>query len=184
MMRHKEKSLDTVHEAFKHISEAYLDRVLSKTAALCIAGSGWAKGTAAPDIAGVKTGRYRTVELKMQKTRGIITLKWHVTAILDCNMVLSAKITDGDVNGSRIGGLMLQRLPRMEGGVFDAGRGYDSNRNCMLAYEGGMKPNIKRRKTGGANKGLGFRGKAALELDVEICPFSRVGGGRFRGFRG
>jgi hypothetical protein len=161
----------TIHEAFKHISEAYFNRVLSKTATLCIAESGWVKGIVAPDSTGVKTDRYQTVELKMQKTRKIITLKWHVTAILDYNIILTAKITDGDVNDSRIGGLMLQRLPRMEGSIFDADRGYDSNRNCMLAYGRGMKPNIKQRKTGGANRGLGFRRKAALEFDVEIYHF-------------
>jgi IS5 family transposase len=161
----------TIHEAFKHISEAYLNRVLSKTAALCIAESGWVKGVVAPDSTGVKTDRYQTVELKMQKTRKVITLKWHVVAILDYNIILTSKITDGNVNDSRIGASMLGRLPRLEGSVFDADRGYDSNRNCMLAYERGMKPNIKQRKTGGANKGLRFRKKAALEFDVEIYHF-------------
>ena len=85
--------------------------------------------------------------------------------------ILTAKITDGTVNDSRIGGSMLGRLPRLEGHVFDADRGYDSNRNCMLAYERGMKPNIKQRKTGGANKELRFRKKPALEFDVATYHF-------------
>jgi hypothetical protein len=161
----------TIHDAFKHISENYLNRVLSKTATLCIAESGWVKGIVAPDSTGVKTDRYQTVELKMQKTRKLITLKWHVTAILDYNIILTAQITAGNVNDSRIGGLMLERLPRMEGSVFDADRGYDSNRNCMRAYQKGMKPNIKQRETGGANRGLWFRRKAALEFDVEVYHF-------------
>jgi len=161
----------TIHESFKHISEAYLNRVLSKTAALCNAESGWVKGVVASDSTGVKTDRIQTVELKMQKTRKAITLKWHVVVILDFNIILTAKITDGTVNDSRIGGSMLERLPRLEGSVFDADRGYDSNRNCRLAYERGMKPNIKQRKTGGANKGLRFRKKAALEFDVAIYHF-------------
>ena len=81
----------TIHDAFKHISEDYLNRVLSKTATLCIAESGWVKGIVAPDSTGVKTDRYQTVELKMQKTRKLITLKWHVTAILDYNIILTAQ---------------------------------------------------------------------------------------------
>ena len=161
----------TIQEAFKRISEAYLNHVLLRTAALCIAESGWVKGVVAPDSTGVKTDRYQTVELKMQKTRRIITLKWHVTAILDYNIILTARITSGKANDSRIGGSMLQRLPRMEGSFFDGDRGYDSNRNFKLAYEKGMKPNIKQRKTGGANKGLRFRKKAASEFNVEIYHF-------------
>ena len=142
------------------------------------------KGIVAPDSTGVKTDRYQTVELKMQKTRKLIILKWHVTAILDYNIILTAQITAGNVNDSRIGGSMLERLPRMEGSVFDADRGYDSNRNCMRAYQKGMKPNIKQRETGGVNRGLRFRRKAALEFDVEIYHFRGAGGGRVWGFRG
>ena len=161
----------TIHEAFRRISEVYLDRIVSKTAALCIAESGWVKGIVAPDSTGVKTDRYRTVELKMKKTRRLITLKRHVTAILDYNIILTAKITSGNVNDSRVGGSMLARLPRMEGSFFDGDRGYDSNRNFKRACERGMKPNIKQRKTGGANRGLTFRKKAALEFDLEIYRF-------------
>lgn len=161
----------TIHDAFKRISEDYLNRVLSRTAALCIAESGWIKGIVAPDSTGVKTDRYQTVELKMQKTRKTITLKWHVTAILDYNIILTAKITSGKANDSRIGGSMLQRLPRMEGSVLDADRGYDSDKNCMRAFQKGMKPNIKQRKTGGANRGLRFRKKAACEFNVEVYHF-------------
>lgn len=161
----------TIQDAFNHISEAYLHRILQKTANLCIAESGWTKGVVAPDSTGVKTDRYQTVELKMQKTRKIITLKWHVTAILDCNIILTAQITAGNANDSPVGGSMLKRLPRLEGSVFDADRGYDSDRNCKLALEKGMKPNIKQRKTGGANRGLRFRKKAALEFDLEVYHF-------------
>jgi hypothetical protein len=161
----------TINDAFKKISETYLNRVVSRTAELCIAKSGWIKGIVSPDSTGVKTDRYQTVELKMQKTRKLITLKWHVTAILDYNIILTAKITAGNVNDSRIGASMLRRLPRMEGSFFDGDRGYDSDRNCKRAYEKGMKPNIKQRKTGGANRGLQFRKKAALEFDIEIYHF-------------
>jgi len=161
----------TIHDAYKHISEDYLNRVLSRTAVLCIAESGWVKGIVAPDSMGVKTDRYQTVELKMQKTRKLINLKWHVTAILDYNIILTAKITSGKANDSRVGGSMLEHLPRMEGSIFDADRGYDSNRNCMRAYQKGMKPNMKQRETGGANRGLRFRKKAALEFDVEVYHF-------------
>lgn len=161
----------TIHEAFKRISEAYLHRLLQRTADLCIAESGWTKGIVAPDSTGIKTDRYRPVELKMQKTRKLITLKWHLTAILDYNIILTAQITAGNVNDSRVGGSMLKRLPRLEGSVFDADRGYDSDRNCRLAMEKGMKPNIKQRKTGGANRGLPFRKKAALMFDLEVYHF-------------
>jgi IS5 family transposase len=161
----------TIQEAFNHISEAYLNRVLQRTAELCIAESGWIKGIVASDSTGVKTDRYHTVEVKMKKTRKLITLKWHVTAILDYNVILTAQVTSGKANDSRIGGSMLQRLPRLEGSVFDADRGYDSDRNCRLAMEKGMKPNIKQRKTGGKNRGLRFRKVAALMFDLGVYHF-------------
>jgi hypothetical protein len=39
----------TIHEAFSRIPEAYLDRLLAKTAALCIAESSWVRGIVAAD---------------------------------------------------------------------------------------------------------------------------------------
>jgi hypothetical protein len=155
----------TIHDAFKRVPEDYLHNLLSKSSVLCIAESGWVKGIVAPDSTGVETDRYETVEVKMKQTRRKITVKYHVIAILDYNIILAAKITSSRTNDSPTAKQMLKRLPMMEGSIFDADKGYDSDKMCELVYAKGMKPNIKQRETAGTNRGLRFRRRAAEEFD-------------------
>ena len=90
------------------------------------------KGIVAADSTGVETDRYETVDLKMQKTKRMISIKYHVVAILDYNIIMVAKITSQRTADSPTLRSMLKRLPTMEGSVFNADKGYDSDWNCML----------------------------------------------------
>jgi len=155
----------TIQEAFKRIPEAYLNKLLSRSAELCIAEAGWARGIVAADSTGVETDRYETVEVKMKKGRRRISIKYHVTAILDYNIILAAKMTSQGTADSPTLRWMFKDLPQMEGSIFNGDKAYDSDRNCMLIYAKGMKPNIKQREKEGTNRGLRFRRKAAKEFN-------------------
>ena len=161
----------TIHDAFKRVPEEYLKTLLEKSAQLCIAESGWTKGVVAPDSTGVLTDRYQTVELKMKKTRKRIFVKYHVIAILDYNIILAAKVTSKYAGDSPTFRQLFKPLPQMEGSVLVADKAYDSDLNCMLAYEKGMKPNIKQRETEGTNRGLRYRRKAREEFDEALYRF-------------
>jgi len=161
----------TIHDAFKRIPEEYFKQLLDKTAHLCIAQSGWTRGVVAPDSTGVLTDRCETVEIKMKKTRKRVIVKYHVIAILDYNIILAAKVTSKYAGDSPTFRQLFRRLPQMEGSVLDADKAYDSDLNCMLVYEKGMKPNIKQRETEGTNRGLRFRRKAGEEFDEQLYRF-------------
>ncbi len=161
----------TIHEAFKRMPEAYLNQILAKSARLCIAESGWVKGIVAADSTGVETDRYETVDLKMKKTKRMISIKYHVVAILDYNIIMAAKITSRRTADSPTLRQMLKSLPQMEGSIFNADKGYDSDWNCMLVYAKGMKPNIKQRKTEGTNRGLRYRRRAAEEFNDAVYRY-------------
>jgi hypothetical protein len=161
----------TIHEAFKRMPEAYLNQILAKSARLCIAESGWVKGVVAADSTGIETDRYETVEVKLKKSRRKISIKYHVTAVLDYNIIMSAKITSRRTADSPTLRSMLKDLPQMEGSVFNADKAYDSDRNCRLIMAKGMKPNIKQRKTRGTNRGLRYRRWAAVEFDEALYRY-------------
>lgn len=161
----------TIHEAFKDISEAYLNRLLEKSAGLCVAEACWRRGIVASDSTGVETDRYETVEVKMKKVKRRISIKYHVTAILDYNIIMAAKITSRRTADSPTLRLMLKDLPQMEGSIFNADKAYDSDMNCMLIYAKGMKPNIKQREKEGTNRGLRFRRRAAKEFNDDVYRY-------------
>jgi len=161
----------TIHEAFRRIPEAYLKRLLARSAAQCIAEAGWVKGVVAADSTGVETDRYETVDLKMKKTRRRISIKYHVVAILDYNIIMSARITSRRTADSPTLRSMLKDLPQMEDSVLNADRGYDADSACELVYAKKMKPNIKQRETEGANRGLRYRRKAAEEFDEAVYRY-------------
>jgi hypothetical protein len=158
----------TIHDAFKRMPEEYLKSLLNRSAQLCIAESGWSRGIVAPDSTGVETDRCETVEIKMKKTRKRIIVKLHVIAILDYNIILAAKVTSKFAGDSPTFRQLFKPLPQMEGSILVADKAFDSDANCRLAYEKGMKPNIKQRKTEGTNRGLRFRKKAAQEFDEAL----------------
>lgn len=161
----------TTHDAFKRIPEEYFKQLLDKTAQLCIAQSGWTRGIVAPDSTGVLTDRCETVEIKMKKTRKRIIVKYHVIAVLDYNIILATKVTSKYAADSPTFRQLFRPLPQMEGSVLDADKAYDSDLNCMLAYEKGMKPNIKQRDMAGKNRGLRFRKRAGEEFDEALYRF-------------
>jgi len=161
----------TIHDAFKRMPEEYIRSLLDRSAQLCIHEAGWRRGIVAPDSTGVETDRYETVEIRMKKTRKRITVKFHVVAILDYNIILAAKVTSSYAGDSPTFRQLFRPLPQMEGSILDADRAYDSDLNCMLAYEKGMKPNIKQRETAGRNRGLRFRRKAGEEFDEALYHF-------------
>lgn len=169
----------TIHDAFKRMPEAYLKQLLAKSARLCIAESGWVKGIVAADSTGVETDRYETVELKMKKTKRMISIKYHVVAILDYNIILAAKITSRRTADSPTLRAMLKDLPQMEDSLFNADGAYDSDRTCELVYAKMMKPNIKQRETRGRNRGLRYRRKAAGEFDEAVYRYRSLVEGIF-----
>jgi hypothetical protein len=144
----------TIHEAFGRMSESYLDRLLEKSARLCVEESCWFRGIVTADSTGVETDRYETVEVKLQKLRRKISVKFHIVAVLDYNIILAAKVTSRRTADSPTLRSMLKRLPQMDGSIFNADKAYDSDKNCELVYVKKMKPNIKQRETQGRNRGL------------------------------
>jgi len=161
----------TIHEAFKRIPETYLNQIQRGSAGLCIAESGWVKGIVAADSTGVETDRYETVEVKLKKTRRKVSIKCHVTAVLDYNIIMTAKITSQRTSDSPTLRRMLKNLPQMEGSIFNADKAYDSDENCERIYQKGMTPNIKQRKTEGANRGLRYRRRAAEEFNKDVYRY-------------
>lgn len=115
----------TIQEAFRRIPETYLNRILARSAELCISESGWVKGIVAADSTGVETDRYETVEVRMKKTKRRISIKYHVTAILDYNIIMAAKITSRRMADSPTLRQMLKSMPQMEGSTFNADKAYD-----------------------------------------------------------
>ena len=138
---------------------------MERSAELCIEISGWFRGIVTADSTGVETDLYETVEVKLQKLRRKISLKFHVVAVLDYNRILAAKITSRRTGNSPTLRAMLKRLDQMKGSIFNADKAYDSNRNCELVYTKKMKPNIKQRITQGKNRNLKYRRRAAEEFD-------------------
>lgn len=161
----------TIHDAFKRMPEEYFRSLLDGSAQLCIRESGWRRGIVAPDSTGVETDRLETVEIKMKETRRRMVVKFHVVAILDYNIILAAAVTSEHAGDSPTFRQLFRRLPQMEGSVLDADKAYDSDLNCKLAYEKGMKPNIKQRETAGRNRGLRFRRRAGEEFDEALYHF-------------
>ncbi|MEM3551407.1 MAG: transposase [Candidatus Bathyarchaeia archaeon] len=161
----------TIHEAFRRMSEAYLNRLLERSAEFCVEESGWVRGVVAADSTGVETDRYETVEVKLQKLRRKINVKFHIIAVLDYNIILAAKVTSQRTGDSPTLKSMLTHLHQMEGSIFNADKAYDSDKNCELIYTKKMKPNIKQRITQGRNRGLRYRRKAAEEFDEAVYRY-------------
>lgn len=161
----------TIHDAFRRTPETYLNQMLARSAELCIKESGWVRGIVAADSTGVETDRYETAEVRFKKTKRRITVKYHVTAILDYNIILAARVTSRGTGDSPTLRGMLKDLPKMNGSTFNADKAYDSDRNCQLIYERGMRPNIKQRETEGANRGLRYRRRAAGEFDGAVYRY-------------
>lgn len=114
----------------------------------------------------VEIDLYNMVTVCLEKMRGKISVKYHAIAMLDCNVILSAWVTDRGVGDEPTLRRMLKEIPDLEGSWFNADKAYDSDRCCQLPYEKGLRPNIKQRRKGGRrNRGLRFRRRAGEEFD-------------------
>ena len=169
----------TLVKHLQTIPKDWLDEVLAEIARRCIEAAGGATGPLGAEGSGVETARYEIVtkpaekpaekEVDFTQTRQKIYWKYHVTAILGLQIVLSAVSTPGNVND-------CPKLPDMLAGiknhgfdfsgcVFEGDRGYDSDANFAELFWMGMMPNIKQR-AGAVNKDKPDRKKAAGMFDA------------------
>jgi len=84
----------------KRIPERYLNGILHKVAELCIQEAEWSKGLLADDSKGVETDRYERAMIACKSAKRRIRLKYHLLAILDYNIILSARLTPRGVGDS------------------------------------------------------------------------------------
>lgn len=170
----------TIAKYFKKIKLGWLESVLAKTAYLCISESGWSKGLLAADSTAVETPVYRhetrpnKITHEFEEKRIQQYLKWHVTAVLDCMVILSSRITSKNTHDSPVLKTMLNRMRNLgidlKGCIFDADKGYDSDDRCRQIFEMGMQPNISQRRNA-TNKKKRFRRKAAEMFDVDVYRY-------------
>lgn len=161
----------TIHEAMKRIPEGYLKGILRKVAEQCIQEAEWSKGLLAADSTGIETDRYEKALIACKSAKRRIHLKYHVLAILDYNIILSARLTPRGVGDSPTLRMMLKRLPDVEDSILNGDKAYDADENFKLVYEKGLHPNIKQRETHGRNRGRRFRKKAANEFNEAIYHY-------------
>ena len=169
----------TLVRHFQTIPEDWLDEVLAEIARRCIEAAGGATGPLGADSSGVETTRYEIVvkpvekpaekEVDFVQTRQKIYWKYHITAVLGLQIVLSAVSTPGNVNDCLKLPDMLAGIKNhgfdFSGCVFDGDRGYDSDANFAELFWMGMMPNIKQR-AGAVNKDKPDRKRAAGMFDA------------------
>ena len=161
----------TIHEAMERMPQRYLERILQRASGLCIAEAEWSKGLLAADSTGIETYRYEKAVIACKSSRRRIHLKYHVLAILDYDIILSARLTPKDIGDSPTFRMMLKHLPDMEDGILNGDKAYDVDENFKLAYKKGLHPNIKHRETHGRNRCRRFRKRAANEFDQAIYRY-------------
>ena len=150
--------------------EEWMDLALAETARRCIREAGGATGPLGADSSGVETTRYEDVERPGRKegdfveTRQKIHWKYHITAVLGLQIVLSAFCTPGNVNDVTMLHTMLAEIRRhgfeFAGSIFNGDKGYDAEYNYDELFWMGMIPNIKQRKDA-VSRGKPNRKKAA-----------------------
>lgn len=150
-------------EHMQTVDTGWLDFILAKTAFLCLEELA-ISGAAAPlgaDSSGVETARYEYCEgpettlddfmpADAERPGRKAFLKYHITAVLGHQVILTAITTPGNVHDSKMLPAMLKRIKKFgfdfSGRYFNADRGYDSDENCREIFESGMVPNIKQRQ--------------------------------------
>ena len=158
------------------IPKDWLDRILAEAARRCIIAAGRATGPLGADSSGVETTRYEAVTRPNKKEMDFVEtlqkqyLKYHITAILGLQIILTAFTTASNVNDTTMLPVMLDMMRRQEldlsGHFFDGDKGYDSDENCEMLFEMGFIPNIKQRKDA-VNRGKPSRSKAARLFDQD-----------------
>ncbi len=98
-------------------------------------------------------------------------LKWHVAAVLGLQVIVACRITSDKMADTTILEDLLKRIKRIgigfSGSIFNADKGYDSEKNIRLVMEAGMMPNIKQRSNA-VNAKTKYRKKAAEMFDAEV----------------
>jgi hypothetical protein len=172
-----------ISRTFKKIPLQYLDDILMRSAYLCLRESGWRKGILGSDSSGIETDRYEYEErpVRKKKTFEMIRvktyLKWHITAVLDHLVILSARTTSKKTGDSPVLRTMLNKLKKkygvdLAGSIFDADMAYDSNDNCKSMFEMDIIPNIKQ-KENAQNRGekMKYRRKASRMFNVPVYHY-------------
>jgi hypothetical protein len=181
---------------FKKIPLIYLECILIRSAYLCLKESGWKKGILASDSTGVETDRH---EYEVRRRRRFLKnrkkfekimvkqyLKWHITAVLDHLIILSARLTSKKTHDSPVLRMMLNRLKKygvdLAGSIFNGDSGYDGNKNFQSVFGMNMLPNIRQRKNAknkNSNKNK-YRKKAAKIFNASIYHYRGLIEGIFR----
>ena len=148
----------------------WLDLILAETARRCIKEMSRATGPLGADSSGVETTGYEAVTRPNKKGRDFVEtlqkqcLKYHMTAILGLQIILTAFTAASNANGTTMLPVMLEMMRRqgldLSGRFFGGDKGYDSDENCEMLFEMGFIPNIRQRKDA-VNRGKPGRKKAA-----------------------
>ena len=142
------------------------------------------KGPTAPlacDSTAAETDRYEAVmrpdpsQGDFVQTRVKKYLKYHVTAITGHQIVLSSYVTPSNVSDTSMLPVMLgdvkKNYSQLAGRIFNADKGYDSDKNCEKLFAMDMIPNIKQRNvadgTDSTNRGKPSRKKATMIFDKD-----------------
>ena len=171
----------TIARAFALLDHGWLDRMVSLTADMCIDEADKTSeigcGRLATDGTGVETDRYGVQERPSKKegdfkpVRVKTYLKWHILVAVGLQVILSCRMTPGNVADTTVFAYLLDGTGRMrqrlEGWSVLADRGYDSDSNDRAAFDHGMHPNIKQ-KANAKNRGKLYRHRAALEFDPDL----------------
>ncbi len=167
----------TIAKFMQKIPTAWLEGIIACTAESCLAGfDASSKLKLASDSTGVATGRYYMVqknvknrhksEVKRQKY-----IKWHVTAVLGLQVILSCRITASNVADTTVLASLIEKIKKtgiaFSGSRFNADKGYDSDENFRLVFDVGMTPNIKQRNNA-ISSSKPFRKRAAGLFDADI----------------
>ena len=152
----------------------WMDFILAETARRCLKEVEKSTDPVAADSSGVETTRYEDVVVPDKAAQNFcekpkkIYKKYHITAILGLQIVLSAITTSSNVHDTVMLPVMLKKISQsginMMGRIFNADRGYDSDENCKEVLQMQMLPNIKQRKDA-TNRGKPYRKKAAELFD-------------------
>ncbi len=137
--------------------------------------AGTTEGMLAADSTGVETDRYETAD-RPDKIRHEFApkrvnryVKWHVTAVVGLQIILSCRITSNRTTDMVVLKTMLNRIARMkvifDGWRLNADKGYGSDSNCEAVFTLDMVPNIKQRKNA-KSRGKKHRKKAAKLFDA------------------
>ncbi len=165
----------TIARFLETIPIRWLERILRETARQCMDAADTIEGILAADSTGVETDRYETADWPDKIRHEFVPkrvkryVKWHVTAAVGLQIILSCRITSNRTTDTAVLKTMLNRIAGMKGIFagwrFNADKGYDSDSNCEAVFALGMVPNIKQRKNA-KSRGKKHRKKAAKLFDA------------------